>query len=224
MHYSDSLANQVAAYFQERNLSVCIRPIGRLDKETSGIVLFAKNQVAAQRLQEQRETGVLEKQYLALVDGNLPKDQDDIWHTIDFPIKKIGNHPLRMEAVKKSSSAENEKYIAHQLTDYINCFQAVTHYHVLYSTDKWSAIKLKLDTGRTHQIRVHMQAIGHPLLGDSIYNTSIMNREQCTIYRAALHAWKVRLRQPFNGRKIELEVPVPEDFKKYGGFYVSSSS
>ena len=63
---------------------------------------------------------------------------------------------------------ENEKYIAHQLTDYINCFQAVTHYHVLYSTDKWSAIKLKLDTGRTHQIRVHMQAIGHPLLGDSI--------------------------------------------------------
>lgn len=61
MHYSDSLANQVAAYFQERNLSVCIRPIGRLDKETSGIVLFAKNQVAAQRLQEQRETGVLEK-------------------------------------------------------------------------------------------------------------------------------------------------------------------
>lgn len=153
-----------------------------------------------------------------------PKDQDDIWHTIDFPIKKIGNHPLRMEAVKKSSSAENEKCIAHQLTDYINCFQAVTHYHVLYSTDKWSAIKLKLDTGRTHQIRVHMQAIGHPLLGDSIYNTSTMNREQCTIYRAALHAWKVRLRQPFNGRKIELEVPVPEDFKKYGGFYVSSSS
>ena len=151
-------------------------------------------------------------------------DQDDIWHTIDFPIKKIGNHPLRMEAVKKSSSAENEKYIAHQLTDYINCFQAVTHYHVLYSTDKWSAIKLKLDTGRTHQIRVHMQAIGHPLLGDSIYNTSTMNREQCTIYRAALHAWKVRLRQPFNGRKIELEVPVPEDFKKYGGFYVSSGS
>jgi 23S rRNA pseudouridine1911/1915/1917 synthase len=51
-----------------------------------------------------------------------------------------------------------------------------------------------------------------------------MNREQCTIYRAALHAWKVRLRQPFNGRKIELEVPVPEDFKKYGGFYVSSGS
>ena len=102
--------------------------------------------------------------------------------------------------------------------------RAVTHYHVLYSTDKWSAIKLKLDTGRTHQIRVHMQAIGHPLLGDSIYNTSTMNREQCTIYRAALHAWKVRLRQPFNGRKIELEVPVPEDFKKYGGFYVSSGS
>lgn len=59
---------------------------------------------------------------------------------------------------------------------------------------------------------------------DSIYNTSTMNREQCTIYRAALHAWKVRLRQPFNGRKIELEVPVPEDFKKYGGFYVSSGS
>ena len=103
MHYSDSLANQVAAYFQERNLSVCIRPIGRLDKETSGIVLFAKNQVAAQRLQEQRETGVLEKQYLALVDGNLPKDQDDIWHTIDFPIKKIGNHPLRMKAVKRAA-------------------------------------------------------------------------------------------------------------------------
>ena len=147
------------------------------------------------------------------MDGNLPKDQDDIWHTIDFPIQKNWKSSASNGSSEKRAAVQKmEKYIAHQLTDYINCFQAVTHYHVLYSTDKWSAIKLKLDTGRTHQIRVHMQAIGHPLLGDSIYNTSTMNREQCTIYRAALHAWKVRLRQPFNGRKIELEVPVPEEF------------
>ena len=216
IHYSDSLANQAAAYFRKKNLSVCIRPVGRLDKETSGIVLFAKNQVAAQRLQEQREVGILEKEYLALVTGNLPTDQEDIWHTIDYPVQKIGDHPLRMKAVKEKNSAES-------MAD-SNYFQAVTHYHVLYSTDKWSAVKVKLDTGRTHQIRVHMQAIRHPLIGDSLYNIPIMNRGQCTIYRAALHAWKVRFCQPFTGRKMELEAPVPEDFKKYGGFYVCSGS
>lgn len=212
VHYSDSLSNHVAAYFREKALSVCIRPVGRLDKETSGIVLFAKNQVAAQRLQEQREKGILQKQYLALVEGTLSVDQATEWHTIEFPIRKIGGHPLRMEAVKDNGSLKVDSEITGQDIEFTNCLRAVTHYQVRYSTEKWSVVSLKLDTGRTHQIRVHMQVFGHPLLGDSLYGTSQAGKNQCSIYRAALHAGNMTFRQPFGQELIVLEAPLPEDF------------
>ena len=99
IHYADTLSNQVAAYFQNKKDSVRVRPIGRLDKETSGIVLFAKNRVAAQRLLVQRKEHILQKEYLAVVDGYLPQDSPDSWHTISFPVKKVSDHPLRMQAV-----------------------------------------------------------------------------------------------------------------------------
>ena len=212
MHYSDSLSNQVMAYFRKKGLSICIRPVGRLDKETSGIVLFAKNQVAAQRLQEQREKEILKKQYLALVKGAFPVDQATEWHTIEFPIRKAGEHPLRMETVKDNESLKVDSTVIRQRVEFTNCLRAVTHYQVLYSSAEWSAVSLKLDTGRTHQIRVHMQALGHPLLGDSLYGTSTEREEQCPIYRAALHAENVTFRQPFSQEMITLEAPFPDDF------------
>ena len=102
-HYADTLSNQVAGYFHKKKISCRVRPIGRLDKETSGIVLFAKNQVSAQRLQAQRESGIFHKQYIAIVMGSFSDDtsasSDTAWHTVCFPIRKTADHPLRMEAI-----------------------------------------------------------------------------------------------------------------------------
>ena len=85
IHYADSLSNLVADYFREKNESVCVRPVGRLDQETSGIVIFAKNQVAASRLQSVKSPCKIHKQYLAVVSGALPVDAPDVWHTINLP-------------------------------------------------------------------------------------------------------------------------------------------
>lgn len=213
VHYADTLSNQVAAYFQNKKVSVRVRPVGRLDKETSGIVLFAKNQVAAQRLQMQREEHFFQKEYLAVVEGYLPKDSADTWHTISFPLKKVSDHPLRMQAVtdeSNSDTAENSTVL----------FPAVTHYCTLYSTTNWSLISLRLDTGRTHQIRVHMKALGHPLLGDTLYHdsSSMLSDGQPAFYRTALHAWKVTFRQPFEGNKITLTGKLPEDFLQVASY------
>ena len=162
-HYSDSLSNQVASYFRSKGEPTKVRSIGRLDKETSGILLFAKNQTAAARLQNQREEGIL-----------------------------------------KSTGSDTAAPV--------------------------SLVMLRLKTGRTHQIRVHMASLGHPLLGDSLYCLSDMSNH---FSRAALHAWKLNFQLPFpideaasdtpssmlhnkNAKKeISLEAPLPEDFNKF---------
>lgn len=220
-HYADTLSNQVAGYFHKKKISCRVRPIGRLDKETSGIVLFAKNQVSAQRLQTQRESGILHKQYIAVVKGDFSDDtsasSDTAWHTVCFPIRKTADHPLRMEAITdfgSSFSPESADFVA-PLVDMATLLSAVTHYQVLYSSPNWSVVTLKLDTGRTHQIRVHMKALGHPLLGDNLYQnifSSDFSLGQPDFKRTALHAWKTKFRHPFNNAWISLEAPLPDDF------------
>lgn len=207
-HYADTLSNLIAAYFQNKKASVRVRPIGRLDKETSGIILFAKNQVAAQRLQAQREEHVFRKEYLAVVAGYLPEDPADLWHTISFPVKKVSDHPLRMQTVLNSD--------ANCTADTSLLLPALTHYCTIYSTVNWSLISLRLDTGRTHQIRVHMQALGHPLLGDSLYYKKETTSSPVlpAFTRTALHAWKINFRQPFEQNEIQLTGELPEDFKQ----------
>ena len=208
-HYADTLSNQIAAYYQSKKASVRVRPIGRLDKETSGIVLFAKNQVAAQRLQAQREEHVFRKEYLAVVDGYLPEDPAGFWHTISFPVKKVSDHPLRMQAVLQPDNVED-----------VLLLSAVTHYCTLYSTQEWSLVSLHLDTGRTHQIRVHMKALGHPLLGDTLYykKRPAVSSVQPVFTRTALHAWKVSFLHPFEGNEIRLTGGLPEDFKQIADY------
>ena len=220
-HYADTLSNQVAGYFHKKKISCRVRPTGRLDKETSGIVLFAKNQVSAQRLQAQRESGVLHKQYLAVVQGDFSRDtkdsSDTVWHTVSFPIRKTADHPLRMEAVTdfdSSFSPESATGTSSE-NDAATLLSAVTHYQILYNSPDLSVITLKLDTGRTHQIRVHMKALGHPLLGDTLYQeilSSDFSLGQPDFKRTALHAWKTRFRHPFNNAWISLEAPLPDDF------------
>lgn len=207
IHYADSLTNLVAEYFQKKGQSICLRPIGRLDKETSGIVIFAKNQTAASRLQKSASPWHLQKQYLAVVSGVLPIDppidssiqeRKSLWHTIDTSLIQDPDEPLKI-CISKIPNDPNAK-----------C--AITHYRTLFSCSEWSLVTLKLETGRTHQIRVHMASIGHPLLGDTLYNAEGKSFTSLAFSRAALHAWQVTFQHPFSEKELTLEAPFPNDF------------
>ena len=220
-HYSDSLANQVASYFRSKGEPTKVRSIGRLDKETSGILLFARNQTAAARLQNQREEGISEKTYLAAVSGFMPVDENGAFHRISVPLAPDPDNRLKM-VVSTDGTLPGSKH-------------AETLYSVLKSTGPDAAapsslVMLRLKTGRTHQIRVHMASLGHPLLGDSLYCLSDISNP---FSRAALHAWKLKFQLPFSidesasdtrasmhhdkndKKEISLEAPLPEDFKKF---------
>lgn len=225
IHYADSLSNLVADYFREKNESVCVRPVGRLDQETSGIVIFAKNQVAASRLQSVKSPCKIHKQYLAVVSGALPVDAPDVWHTINLPLIQDPANHLKMKTAADLSLHSSV------LSGKIKT--AVTHYHTLFTSQDWSLVTLKLDTGRTHQIRVHMSSTGHPLLGDSLYEKNITEKQspnndadiapvsclQHPFKRAALHAWRVSFQHPFKDEFISLEAPLPFDFRELVSFF-----
>ena len=187
-HYRDSLANAAACYFREQGMRVKIRPVGRLDKDTSGIVLFAKNQVAAARLAGQKASGEFYKEYLALVCGtpNLQKD------TVCTDLEKDPESLMKMRVTEQG-------------------MHAVTHYEVLRIWEDFSLVRVRPETGRTHQIRVHMASLGHPLLGDPLYVTDRR------MGRAALHAGYCRFLQPFTGEELCIRAELPEDMRKMAG-------
>lgn len=185
-HYSDSLANMLVQYFMEKGEQVKIRSVGRLDKETSGIVVFAKNQAAAGRLARQRELGQFKKEYFALVHG-VPEQRTG---SIRTGIAGVPGSLMKMMVTETGK-------------------HAVTHYAVQETFGGFSAVRVLLETGRTHQIRVHMASIGHALLGDKIYGAECGGME-----RAALHAYRAKLMQPFSGEEIRIKAEMPEDMRK----------
>ena len=194
-HYADSLANRLANYFlnEEGKCRMQIRPIGRLDKDTSGIMLFAKNQVAASKLETQRRDGRLEKEYLALVRG-CPAARTG---TVMVPIGKSPDSLMKMQA----------------------CFggkPACTHYETVEEGKDCSLLRLRLETGRTHQIRLHMSWLGYPLLGDSLYG----NGPEYGLERAALHAAGLVFDQPFSGKRIRLTAALPEDMRRILFYFI----
>ncbi len=185
-HFGDSLSNALAGYYQRTGQVHIIRAIGRLDRETSGLVMFAKNRHSAALLSDQKGQMSKRKEYLAIASGVFSEKRG----TIDAPIER-------------KDDARMIRQVRHDGKE------AVTHYVVEKQFDKYALIRLHLDTGRTHQIRVHMAYIGHPLVGDTLYGNNDEN--SYGLKRAALHAARMEFTQPINGESLSFDVPMPED-------------
>ncbi len=180
-HYSDSISNGVSAYFNEINLNKKVRAVNRLDLGTSGIVIFAKNEYIQEELKRQKDNNIFKKEYIAILTGHIDKD----FITIDAPISR------------------KENSIIERKVDFENGYHAVSHMEliekILYENEKLSLVKYSLETGRTHQLRIHSSYIGHPILGDTLYGTASNH-----ISHQALHAYKVSFDHPISHRKIEI--------------------
>src|SRR3954449_885777 len=162
--------------------------VHRLDKDTSGCLVTAKNDVAHRELSEQFAARTVEKIYLALVAGKLRKETGIIEN-------KIGRHPVHRQRMSVSSPGGRS---------------AITEYRVLRSNEQASLVECKLHTGRTHQIRVHLHHLGHPVLGDKIYAPRFAKN----FPRQMLHAWKLGFLHPRTGEWKNFEAALPEDFKE----------
>ena len=186
-HYTDSLSNGIRYYFDTINLKRKIRPVNRLDKDTSGLVVFAKNEYIQECLVRQMKNHTFTKGYIAVCDGIFEEKQG----TINAPI------------------ARKEDSIIERCIDE-NGDISITHYEILYENleSNYSVVKCLLETGRTHQIRVHMKYINHPLLGDTLYHTS-----SPLIPRQALHSYKISFTHPVLKTTQEYIAPLPKDIE-----------
>ena len=183
-HSQDTVAGDLATYFTSLGEQTVIHSIGRLDKDTSGILVFARNRIAAARLWEQKEQGVFTKEYLAWCQGIFPQEAQREEQVVTVPIGK-----------EKTVAGQGQKM---RVTE--EGRRAVTRYLVWKQEKEQALVRLRLETGRTHQIRVHMAYIGHPLMGDPLYGRGIPHQDV-----TRLCAWKVRFLQPFTGKEIRLE-------------------
>ncbi len=189
LHYTNSLSNGVKYYFDSINLKKKIRPVNRLDRNTSGIVIFAKNQYIQECLIHQMQTKEFKKTYLAVVESHLKK----LNGTIDAPITRKEN------SIIERCVAENGE-------------KSITHYKVLKQNfeKNYDIVECLLETGRTHQIRVHLSYIGHPLIGDTLYGNNSKY-----ISRQALHAYKVEFIHPITNKLTQFTSDVPKDFVSF---------
>lgn len=183
---SGTLVNLVANYYKQNNINRNIRYIHRIDKETTGIVLFAKDFLSEAILLKDLQEDKINRLYLAIVEGKLSKSKG----VIKAPIGK-------------------DRHINNKMCVSNNGKEATSEYKVIKSTDKFSLIEFKLLTGRTHQIRVHASYINHPLLGDVMYGGDLQY-----ISRVALHSYKIELIHPISKKAINIECQLPNDIKK----------
>lgn len=192
-NYTNSLANSVMYYFHQKNMPFIFRCINRLDRDTSGLTIVAKNMFSACILSNQMNRREIHREYTAVVEGILVEKSG----MITLPIGR-----------KEGSTIE-------RCIDFEHGEHAVTNYEVIYenASENYSIVKLILETGRTHQIRVHMAAIGHPLLGDFLYNQQANEK----ISRQALHAGRLDFVHPITGEKMQFTVPVPKDMGLFYG-------
>jgi 23S rRNA pseudouridine1911/1915/1917 synthase len=183
-HYEDSLANGLAYYYEAQNKPFIFRCANRLDKNTSGLTVIAKHLVSGNILSTMVKNREFHREYYAIVRGHL----DEPKGTIDAPIGRVGDSIITRQV------------------DFENGERAITHYEVIDEQKGHSLISIHLETGRTHQIRVHFKYIGHPLIGDHLYNPDF---EYMT--RQALHSHKISFIHPITKKAMEFIAPLPDD-------------
>lgn len=185
-----TLANGLIYYFRQKGENCIVRLVSRLDMDTSGLIIIAKNQFAHMALARdmQSKEREFEKSYMAIAHGNLKEKKG----TINLPIYRTEDDTIQRVVDSRGQ-------------------ESITHFEVVESFSKGDLIKLTLETGRTHQIRVHLTHLGHPLFGDNLYCTE---DDSNYINRQALHAYRLKFTHPRTGEILELEAGLPEDMTK----------
>lgn len=192
-HYSQTLVNGLMYHCRNglSGINGVLRPgiVHRIDMDTTGVLIVCKNDFAHNAIAEQLKVHSITRKYFAIVHGVIQEDEG----TVDAP---IGRHPVDWK--KMSINRKNGK-------------EAVTHYRVLERFRQFTYVECQLETGRTHQIRVHMASIGHPLLGDSVYGPS---KSPFKLQGQTLHAGVLGIVHPRTGNYMEFSAPLPEYFSE----------
>lgn len=183
-HLYDTMLNAALFYFRKNGIESKVRFVNRLDRYTSGILIIAKNVYAHSVLTKENSLWDMEKEYWAIVQGRLTGKG-----TINKPIRKSD------DGIRREIGEDGQ--------------HAITHYEVVASSDEASLVRVKLETGRTHQIRVHFQSEGHPLFGDELYGGNLD-----WIQRQALHAARLGFYSPRKEEKIDIKVQLPNDMRE----------
>lgn len=186
-NYTNSMANALAWYYAQQDKPFVFRCCNRLDRDTSGLTVVAKHLVSGNILSNMVKERKFHRQYLAIVRGHVEPTSGTI------------NAPL----------GRKEGTIIERTVDWENGETAITHYHVVEEKNGHSLVSLKLETGRTHQIRIHMKHLGFPLIGDYLYNPDME-----FIERQALHSHKISFTHPMTGKPMEFVAPLPEDMER----------
>lgn len=186
-HYENTIANGVTHYIMEKNEKIKVRFVNRLDMNTSGLVIVAKNPYAQFVLSSDMKEDKVEKMYIAVVKGVVKED----FGTINEPIYR--------------PTDDSVKRIVHE-----DGQPSVTHFEVVERLKDATVLKLKLETGRTHQIRVHLNHIGHGIIGDELYG----HVDETLINRQALHAFSLKFKQPRTREDLEFKAPLPRDMEE----------
>lgn len=186
-HYEHTLANAVCCYYESQGIPYTFRCVNRLDKNTTGLTILAKHMLSSAILSLDVANRAICRRYLAIVKGETPN-----FGSINAPIGR-----------KNGSSIE-------RVIDYEHGETAITHYKKIVSKNGYTLLSLRLETGRTHQIRVHMSSIGYPLIGDFLYHPASLE-----LNRQALHSWQLEFQHPITGKALCFTAPMPPDMQAF---------
>ncbi|GAB2532882.1 RluA family pseudouridine synthase [Gracilibacillus alcaliphilus] len=190
-HPEGTLANGIIHYYEEHDIPYTVHVVTRLDRDTSGLLLVAKHRYSHSLLFQQQQQHKVTRHYQAIVSGHFSNKKG----TLNSPIDRVPGSIMQRQVTETGQAA-------------------VTHYQVIAELTQVSLLDIHLETGRTHQIRVHMSAEGHPLIGDQMYGG---DTERLT--RQALHCWQLAFYQPITGEPLSFQLPLPEDMQQAWGNY-----